>query len=101
MTTPPNQRVERDWEKFLVPEDFKAEIDKLDPELWAQQRVHYDWICTRANALIRQAIADAVTVYGQDEDSAGIKMNMPSDWYLEKNKYDNHTAKLICVKGIK
>jgi len=92
---------QRDWNEFFSESDFNPSFDGEVSSVKAAQV---------ANALIRQAIADAVTVYGQEialfpSENSIITVRMmswlPEKDYFAREKRDTHSAKLICVKGIK
>lgn len=97
MTTPPNQRVERDWDKFFSAGHFQCFVDAVgdDGGFVGFDRSTAESVAELANALIRQALADAVTVYAQGEvDSVN------RNWFSNRAQDDNLTGKVICIKPI-
>lgn len=108
MTTPPNQR---DWENFFSAGHFQCFVDAVgdDGGFIGFDRSTAESVAELANALIRQAIADAVTVYGQEialfpSENSIITVRMmswlPEKDYFAREKRDTHSAKLIAIKQI-
>lgn len=90
----------RSWDNFFGENDFQ------DADL---RSACAEYIVVKANKLIRQAIADAVTVYGQEialfpSENSIITVRMmswlPEKDYFAREKRDTHSAKLIAIKQI-
>ena len=84
----------RNWNNFFTAEDFAHPVDKLDAEFWEQQKVHFEHIATIANAILREALAEARQV-------SGIIVDGESFWDEERDEKDTHTARLVMIEALR